>query len=520
MAPFVLGLACGGTTPVVEPPPDLPDVQPDVDETPLAADERLPLGTLQIVEMHSEAPTVTLRVVFDAGSAEDPAGREGITNLTARVMSEGGAGDLSFREISERLYPMAASVGAQVDREQTAFEGRVHRDHLDAFYGIFRDVIGAPRFASEDFARVKAQVESALELELRGNDDEELGKEMLQAMLYEGHPYGHPTLGTVRGLDAITLDDVRAHRNRVFCAGRATLGLAGGYSPEFLARVRADLERLAWDTCVGARRLTAPANVTAPRIWLVDKPEAGSVAISMGLPIPVTRSHPDYPALVLATSYLGQHRQFAGVLMQKMRGDRGLNYGDYAYAEHFVQDGHTRFPLPNVARRQQYFSVWIRPVQPEQAHFALRMAIRELELFARDGISQEDFERIQRFVERYFALFAQTAQQRLGNLLDDTFYGVPGPHLDVLRAKIRGLTREQVNAAVKRHFDPSKLQVALVSPQGDKFAAALVKGEPSPIVYASEKPKEILEEDKIIAGYPLQLTAEQVTVIPVGQVFK
>jgi zinc protease len=256
------------------------------------------------------------------------------------------------------------------------------------------------------------------------------------------------------------------------------------------------------------------------RLWIVDKPEAQSVAISIGLPLSVTRAHPDYAALTLAAAYLGQHRTFAGRLMQKMRELRGLNYGDYAYAEHFQQAGDTRFPQPNVARRAQYFSVWLRPVPVDKAQFALRMALRELKVFVQDGLSEDDFKRIQRFADRYFALYAQTEQQRLGNALDDRFYGVVGPHLDTLRAGFRALTHEQVNGAIKRHLALEQLQIALVTPQAEKLAEALIKGEASPISYASEKAPAILEEDKLIAVYPLGITREQVQIVPITSVFR
>ena len=48
--------------------------------------------------------------------------------------------------------------------------------------------------------------------------------------------------------------------------------------------------------------------------------------------------------------------------MQDLRGKRGLNYGDYSYIEDFIQEGMSTFPVPNNPRRQQYFSIWIRPV--------------------------------------------------------------------------------------------------------------------------------------------------------------
>ena len=138
-----------------------------------------------MIEQRSESAIVTVRIVFDAGSADDPMGREGITRLAAVLAVEGGAGELSYAQLEERLYPMAAQLDVQVSRDQTVLVGRVHRDRLEAFYALFRDVLLRPRMGQEDFDRIRTQSLSALTLELRGNDDEALGKELLQSIYKE-----------------------------------------------------------------------------------------------------------------------------------------------------------------------------------------------------------------------------------------------------------------------------------------------------------------------------------------------
>jgi zinc protease len=482
--------------------------------------EAKPLARERLVVQPSQAPVLELRVMFEAGSVDDPAGKEGLTHVTVLSMLEGAAGGISYVDRVRKLFPMAAEIGGHVGREQVVLYARVHRDHLQSFYPLFRDVLVAPDFPQADFERVRARALASLTQDLRGADDESLGKEVLQQMVFEHHPYGRPELGTETGLSQLKLADLRPHWQRILCKKRVYAALSGAVESDLQNQFAQDLGRLISETCSEPPTIPAPIIPNERRVWLVDKPEAASVAISMGLSIPVTRAHPDYPALTLIAAYLGQHRTFAGRLMQKMRADRSLNYGDYAYAEHFVQDGQSRFPRPNVGRHQQYFSVWLRPVRPEQAHFALRMAIRELESFGREGIGQADFERIRTFLARYLALYAQTAQERLGNGLDDLFYAVPGPYLDVLRAKVQNLTREDVNAAAKRHLDFGRLQIAMVAPAAQKLAAALIAGEPSPITYSSEKPREILEEDKLIASYPLGLQQDRITIIPLAKVFE
>ena len=109
-----------------------------------------------------------------------------------------------MEKILEKLYPLAAGYGAQVDKEMTVFTGRVHRDNLDAYYGLFRNAILSPAFSEDDFNRIKAQRLNALERARRYSRDEELSKQLLFARAYEGTPYEHPEEGYVSSVRSIT----------------------------------------------------------------------------------------------------------------------------------------------------------------------------------------------------------------------------------------------------------------------------------------------------------------------------
>lgn len=511
--------SCGGRSPEPREYTHLP-TEGTGDETAHLTVEREELREAPVmVVRRSESPVITFRVVFEAGSAADTPGREGITMLTARLMAEGGAGELSFAELTERLYPMAAEISTYTGRDQTVFIGQVHRDHVEDFYTLFRDILLRPRMSQDDFARIKQQMTLALTVDLRNAQDEELGKEVLQSFLYEGHPYEHPALGTEAGLARIRVDDTQAHRSRVFCAGRAIVGLAGDFPEGFEDRVERDLARLSSDACVGRAILPEPRAVETPRMRIVRKPDAQAVAVSMGFPIAVRRDHPDYPALVLAAAWLGQHRQFVGRLIQSLRGERGLNYGDYAYAEHFTQEGWSRFPVSNDARRQQYFSVWLRPLRPEAAHFAIRAAVRELRNLSENGLTEEQLEHIRTFATHYYALYLQTESRRLGFAIDDAFYGVETPYLERLRGAWAALTLDEVNAAIQRHLRPERLQIVLVASDAEQLADAIATEAESPITYSSEVTDAVRAEDREIVSYPLGIPRDRISIVRVEQTF-
>lgn len=463
------------------------------------------------------ARTVTLRVAFAAGSSEDPS--PGALHVAAHLAAEGGTASLSATELTRALYPMAGSIDVRVDRDQTVFLGRVHRDRIDAFYPLFRDVLLRPRMGAEDFARIREQARAALTLGLRGGNDEELGKEVLQGMLYEGHPFGHPSLGTETGLAALTLEDAKRTRALLLCLGRASPGIAGGAPDALVDQLARDLGEL--PRC-GVPRASLPAvpGSDGRRVVIVDKPEATATALSIGVPVSVVPGDPDHPALALAFAWLGQHRQFAGRLFQLLREERGLNYGDYAYSEHFQQDAWSRFPLPNTARRQQYCSVWIRPVSPANAHFALRAAVREIERLVAEGIPAADFEPIRTFVRRYYQLYVQTESRRLGFALDARFYGMRLSPVEELRESWARLTPAEVKAALRRHVDPRRLSVAIVAPRAGELADAIAGDEPSPITYDSPKSDALMAEDRQIAATRLGIARERIRVVPVDEVFR
>ncbi|HEX7488808.1 MAG TPA: insulinase family protein, partial [Anaeromyxobacteraceae bacterium] len=375
----------------------------------------------------------------------------------------------------------AAELEAVTDKETTVFAGRCPKEALERFLPILLDVVRRPRFDPQEVERLRSRAIDAIAKGLRTESDEELGKEALSLSIYGGHPYGHFTGGTVQGLKSITADDIKAHWRRVFTLARLSLGAAGGYEGDLPARLAQELSGLP----AGSPRATLPAPVTAaPRFLLVEK-TSPATAISMGFTWDVRRGDPDFPALVVAVSALGEHRQGAAFrLFDELREIRGLNYGDYAYPEHFVQAPGGALPEVNHPRSHQEFTVWIRPVEPPHRLFTIRAALYEIDRWRREGLTQEELDRVKRFLAGYTLTFDQTDSRKLGYALDDRFYGLERPWLETLRARIAALKLEEVNAALRRHVDPVRLRIVVATHGAAELAAELRKGAPSPITYA------------------------------------
>jgi zinc protease len=483
---------------------------------PLFAMEKKPLP-LATVFKTGKSPLVSFRIQFLTGSVDDPKGKEGVAALTAAMISGGGTKRHTYDEIVEAFYPMATGFGAQTDKEMTTFIGTTHVDNLDKYYALVREMMFEPGFREEDFTRLKQDAINYLKVSLRNNNDEELGKERLYNLIYAGHPYEQNSTGRISSLEKLTLSDVKDFYAKNYTQANVVLGLSGNFSPKFSKELYADFLKLPAGRKT-PRVFAAPKTVPGMKIDVVQR-ETRSTAISLGFPIAVNRKSPDYAALALIASYFGQHRSSNSYLYQKIREKRGLNYGDYAYIEYFPRGMFQFEPDPNLARQQQIFQIWIRPVEPQNGHFTLRAALFEYDKLVKDGLSQEDFDNTKNFLIKYVNILTQTQSAELGYTLDSKYYGI-ADYNTYMKTALAKLTLAGVNRAIKKYLASNSMTVVMITKDAEGLRKDILSNKTSPIKYNALPPQNILDEDKIIQDYKINVKPADVTVTSVEKVFE
>ncbi|WP_205501927.1 M16 family metallopeptidase [Rufibacter psychrotolerans] len=497
------------------------------------------LKPIEVVELAlPESDKVIVKLMFRNGSISDPAGKQGLTYATAQTIMSGGTRELTNTQIQEKIYPMAARYGASVDKEVTVFTFAVHKDFLQDFYPILKGLVLTPRFDAADFNRVKSNQQNYVDQVIRTSSDEEYSKKALEDLLFRGTNYQHTPQGTSAGVNAITLEDVKNHYHSFFTRHNVTLGLAGNYGPDFLNQLKNDLEGLS----ATQPAVPQPGQARQPNgveVEIISKPSALGSAIFTGAPLSITRSSDDFAALMVANSYLGEHRKSYGQLYDKIRSTRSMNYGDYSYIEWYENGGGNMLPQPGVPRTSNYHALWIRPVQTAEglkqqykelsninvghAHFALRLALREVDHLVKNGMPQESFELTRQFLRSYNKLYIQTPEKRLGFLLDSHFYGRKD-YIEEMDALLAKLTVEDVNRAIKKYWTADNVFVTIVTDDSEAqpLADALQNNTPSPMSYSNVVkeglPQAVKDEDAQIANFKLNVT--QVKVVDTKETFR
>jgi len=274
-------------------------------------------------------------------------------------------------------------------------------------------------------------------------------------------------------------------------------------------------------------------------VEIISKENAFGSAIFMGFPMNVTKANDEYAALMVANSYLGEHRKSYGKLYQQIREIRSMNYGDYSYIDWYDNGGGNMVPPSGVPRNSNYFSMWIRPIQiakqlkqqyPElkdiqlgHAHFALRMAIRELSKIVNNGISTTDFEATRTFLRSYMKLYIKSPSEQLGYLMDSKFYGRKDfiKEMDKLLADLKP---EDVNKAIKKYLQTDNMFVTIVTDKSEvaPLKESLLNNSDSPMSYSDDLksglPKEVLSEDEDVSKFRVNI--KSVDIIKSEETFK
>lgn len=492
----------------------------------------------EVVELHqSESEKVIVRLMFNNGSICDPAEKEGLTYLTANVIADGSTREMSKSEIDDYIYPMAANYGVSVDKEATVFTFAFPRDFTEDFYQIIKGLMLEPGMSESDFNRVKANQENYVNRVVKNSSDEDYSKVVLEEFLFEGTNYAHMKQGNATSVEHLTLEDVKTHYQQYFTRDNLIIGIGGNYSNTFKERLVEDMQQLP------AMEATLPEPETANmpegyEVKMITKDAFGS-AIYMGYPLDITRANDDFAALMVANSYLGEHRKSYGQLYQKIRSTRSMNYGDYSYIEWYPQGSSYQLPQSGYPRQSNYFSLWIRPVQTAEklreaheelsdveighAYFAMRTAIREYEHLVENGLSEADFEATRQFLRSYIKLYVKSPGQRLGYLMDSRFYGREDWIAEADRL-LSELTVEEVNEAMDKYFTTGNFAIAIITSEDEAkhLSRYMRNGLPSPMAYSNTVKEgldpDVLDEDKEIESYPL--TADYLEIVPSSEMFK
>ncbi len=390
-----------------------------------------------LVEEHS-VPLVSLRFAFAGGSAQNPEGKEGVANFLTAMLDE-GAGDLKSAEFQERMEDLAMRLSFSEGRDFLYGSFQSLSENLDETTELLRLAISEPRFDADAHERIRKQLAASLAFAAK-NPNRVAGRKWSEAA-FPGHPYGRPTSGTAESLAAITPDDLRAYRERVFAKSNLTVAVVGDIDAAALGGL---LDRIFGG--LGEKPDLATVKRTDPagaKLIVADMPVPQSVAV-FGFK-GIGRDDADFVPAYVMNHILGGGG-FASRLMEEVREKRGLAYSVYSYLQ----------PYDNAA-------VFLGRVatQNEKLAESLEVIRGEIRRMATDGPSAADLESAKSYLTGSYALRFDTNSKIASQLLAIQRDKLGIDYVNKRNDMIKAVTLDDIKRVAGRILKPDNLIVSV-----------------------------------------------------------
>ena len=405
-------------------------------------DERLPSGIRLVTAPVAKLPVVTVLVIVDAGSADDPPGKEGVAALTAALLLEGTA-RFSGAELAERFELLGASVEAGADWDSAFAKITMLSDRVDEATTLLGEVLSEPAFPEREVERLKAERLAEilqLETEPRGLADEKFSEFLYSA----GSRYSKPDEGSSESVSGLVRDDVEEFYRARYRTGSTTVVVAGDVSAD-KARTLVTNAFKGWASGTSERRqLIATPRTNRKTVHIINKRDAPQSELRIGH-IGLPRKTPDFFPTLVMNAVLGG--LFGSRINLNLREAHGYTYGASSFYDW------RRGPGPFVVSTA---------VQSEVTTPALREILLEIERIRAAKITEDELSLARDYLDGVFPIRYETTAAIASALATLVIYALPSDYYDAYRTNIRGVTVDEVLRAARAHLHPDDLQTVVV----------------------------------------------------------
>jgi predicted Zn-dependent peptidase len=439
--------AAGEQAPAIPDHPDKLRFEPIAFAPPAAADHRVVLrnGMVVFIAEDRTLPLVNIALTVRTGRYLDPAGKEGLAELTGAQIRRGGTRTLSAEQLDEKLDFLAAQVGSGISDTAGSASLNCLSDNLDQALALFVEMLREPRFQEDRLALAKEQALQAMKK--RNDDPADIEAAELTALLYgEGHFTNR--LPTEASLKAITREDLVSFHRRYYQPAHMIAAVSGAFTrAEMVRRLEAAFGR--WPS----NRMAVPPVPSeiasaAPGLYRVQK-DVPQGRVALVLPT-VRRDSPDVYALEVMNEILGGSG-FTSRITRTVRSNEGLAYSAGSGLSIGVwYPGRFRAAFQSKSRTVAY---------------ATHLVLEEIRKIRELPVSEEELETIKRsLVESFPSNFASKAQS-MGVFAADEYTRRDPTFWRTYRDRIRAVTIADVQRVARQHLDPSRLIVLVVGDQ-------------------------------------------------------
>ncbi len=263
-------------------------------------------------------PIVRMDIIFRAGTWWQH--RPLVATSAIAMLTEGTAGS-SSKEIAEKLDYNGAYLITSADRDNAFVTVYFLEKYMDIILPLLAEIVKEPAFPREEFLAYRERRKQNFLIEKTRVSN--LAREMFALAIYgPEHPYGQTF--SCSDFDSLKPEDLSEFYSRYFHSKNCRIIVSGNYNQTMLASRIGELFGGDWGSFGKISDTKKEKKPSPKRQIFVPRSGAVQSAIRIGRET-FTRSHPDYPGMLVLNNLLGGH--FGSRLMQNIREKKGYTYG-------------------------------------------------------------------------------------------------------------------------------------------------------------------------------------------------
>jgi zinc protease len=421
------------------------------DPSPSNIDKRTVRGQLQpgikiaLLSKKTRGGVVNATLRLHFGDEKNLRGKDAPASLTGAMLMR-GTDKHTRQEIVDELDRLKAQVRVMGSTTGATVSVQTTRDNLAPVLHLLAEVLRHPSFPASEFEALKQQQITGLES--RRREPSAIAQTNAERHL-NPYPKGDvryvPTIEEeIEDLKAVKLEDVKDFYNQFYGASVAELAVVGDIEPETVQKQLSEsfadwVSKAPYARVISSYKAVPEVNQT---IETPDKANATLIAVQ---PIKINDEQPDYPALMLANYMLGGGF-LNSRLATRIRVQDGLSYGVGSQLRVPTKEDSATFMTYAIAAPQN--------VPKVESDFR-----EELAKALQSGFTPEE-------IAAAKSGWLQSRQVSRAQDNELTSRLAIQAHWDrtmdwdaKLEASVKGLTVEQVNAALRRYLDPSHISL-------------------------------------------------------------
>lgn len=423
----------------------------DFDPSPVNIEKRTTRGKFAngmeyaLLPKENRGDAVNATFTFRFGTLESLQNQQMVGLATAALLDKGTL-DKTREQLKELQDKLKARINVFGGASTVTVNIETDREHLAEAIKLAGEILRKPSFPQNEFDKLRA--EYLADIEQQKTDPGALASNTFSRITnpyQKSDPRYTMTFDEeVEAVNGVTLDQVKAFYKKFYGASNATCAVVGDFDQKQIET--AIKETFGdWKSPSPYKRIENNYIPVAAKTEVINTPDKANANFTAGYGYAMRNDHPDYPALTIGGYMLGGGF-LNSRLATRIRQKEGLSYGvgGSFYASAMDESG-------GFSARAIY-----NPQNVEKLEAAFK---EEIEKAAKDGFTQEEFDA---------AKSGWLQSQKVNRSGDNGVAGKLNQYLFMDRtfnwdadfeSKVEKLTLSDVNSAIKKYLDYSKLIV-------------------------------------------------------------